>query len=403
MGHAFRKEHSIVPGLRPARIVTCASTAELVDAAARCLHRLMAKYRRDRWWFLGGAKGNGRDIEFELWTLWGGAVAIEGKAEVSCVLRARVIQSRPIGIDVNFYAGEPRDLALVGLAQPEDRIVAISVELAGERSRRRRWPHLLRSVQEHLQKGVPRRFMSKNEVRNVWLEALREGLSGENEGTWWWVDPKNTPLSATRFVLFLYLFQGEVVELSPDDQAWAFLREFANRGRRTELEDGVLWDAISKMKEHFSLPRDWKGLGLYLHRICFDIERSNQRRGESILDRFGLSPRTAYRYMSQGVLPPIRLKDLGRVERMEDLPPKISNFIRAAKERVDKRTHRRAAIQYYVESRGLSREAARKRVYRRLRSGESPEKILQDAAGDRRRRPGGAQDNQSWACWLPTT
>lgn len=138
MGHAFRKECSIVPGLRPAKIVTCESTAELVDAAARRLHQLMAKYRRDRWWFQRGTKGNGLKIEFGLWTLWGGVVSRGGKAEVSCVLRARVMQSRPIGIDVNFYGGKPRDLALVGLAQPKDRIVPISVGLAGERSRLRR-------------------------------------------------------------------------------------------------------------------------------------------------------------------------------------------------------------------------------------------------------------------------
>jgi hypothetical protein len=142
--------------------------------------------------------------------------------------------------------------------------------------------------------------MSRKEIRNIWLKGLREALSGQNEGTWWWIDPRNTPLSATRFVLFLYLFQGGLIELTADDQVWKFLREFARRGRRTRLEDGVLWEALSRMKKHFSVPRDWKGLGLYLHRVCFEIVRDGSRQEESALDQVGLSRRTAYRLMSQG-------------------------------------------------------------------------------------------------------
>jgi hypothetical protein len=139
----------------------------------------------------------------------------------------------------------------------------------------------------------------------------------------------------------------------------------------------VLWEVVSRLKKHFSLPRDWKGLGLYLHRVCFEIERDKNRQEGSVLDRVGLSRRTAYRLMSQGVLPRISLKDLGRVQNMTSVPSNISKFLQAAEEFVDMRRHREEARQHF-ESKGLSREAARKRVYRRVQAGETLQKVVHD-------------------------
>jgi hypothetical protein len=77
------------------------------------------------------------------------------------------------------------------------------------------------------------------------------------------------------------------------------------------------------------------------------------------------------------VLPRISLKDLGRVQNMTRVPSNLSNFLQAAEEFVDMRRRRKEARQHF-ESGGLSREAARKRVYRRVRAGETLEKVVHD-------------------------
>lgn len=71
------------------------------------------------------------------------------------------------------------------------------------------------------------------------------------------------------------------------------------------------------------------------------------------------------------VLPRISLKDLGRVQNMTRVPSNLSNFLQ------DMRRRRKEARQHF-ESGGLSREAARKRVYRRVRAGETLEKVVHD-------------------------
>ena len=61
------------------------------------------------------------------------------------------------------------------------------------------------------------------------------------------IDPTHTSLEATRFILVLYLFQAKIIDLSIDEPAWGFVRDFANLNRQRPFDDAVLWEAVAAM------------------------------------------------------------------------------------------------------------------------------------------------------------
>jgi len=220
-----------------------------------------------------------------------------------------------------------------------------------------------------LLKGIPRRLFRRKDASTRWLKALRYSVI-PGEGTWW-IDPTHTPLEATRFILVLYLFQAKIIDLSIDEPAWGFVRDFANLNRQRPFDDAVLWEAVVAMVKRFSLPRHWKGLGAYLGRVLRQIRAKEwnreRKRGPTPLEDLRLSRRTAYRLMSQGVLPRIQLRELSSLQ--EKAPEKVEAFVEAAEQRMEQQNRRRGALS--LLSRGRTSEAARKSLYRRLKAGES--------------------------------
>jgi hypothetical protein len=221
-----------------------------------------------------------------------------------------------------------------------------------------------------LLKGIPRRLFRRKDARTRWLKALRHSVS-PGEGRWW-IDPTHTPLEATRFILVLYLFQAKIVDLSIDEPAWGFVRDFANLNRQRPFDDAVLWEAVAAMVKRFSLPQHWKGLGAYLGRILRQIRAKEwnreRKRGPTPLEDLRLSRRTAYRLMSQGVLPRIQLRQLSHLKEGAT-PAEIHAFVRAAEDRKARGSLREEAKSLLGDDR--SSEAARKLLYRRLKAGES--------------------------------
>jgi len=371
MGHGFCEGISAVRGLRPAGILTVHSDADLVETAAARLHMVMKRYRRNRWWFRVTARAQDED---EFWTLWAGAVASGTRTAFCCTIRARSMQGRPAGIDINFYLGGLREFGDVGIAGPGDRVLSVRVGIQEARRRIRRWPPVPNDVVQALLDELPHRLLKRADLRRSWLRALRLTLQPE-DGATWWVDPGNTPIAATRFVLLLYLYQAQMIDLVPDGTNWRLIREFLDEERRATVDDVTVYQMLQLMRRHFSHPQDWKGLRLYIGRVLRAIRFKERDRRSSILDSVDLSPRTAYRLMEAHKLPRIRLQELGRPTVGSARKQMVEAFKAATSARFRTRALRREASSL-LEAKGRTSEAARKFLYRRLQGGRSLEEIV---------------------------
>jgi hypothetical protein len=379
MGHEFRKQSSAVAGLRAAEIVTRSSAIELVDAAAHELHAVMRLYRRDRWFFRRGQEAD-CDGVLNLSTIWGGVSRLRETKDLMCTLRVRTSLGTPVGIDANFYVGQPRPVSEIGLARHEDVVVAVRIGIADDRRHNRGWPRAAPAALIDSMRDLPRTFVRARDLKKAWLQALRGALHF-GEGATWWIDPRRTPPDVTRFALLVFLWQARVLDLSgsgqADREALDCARTFVRQARPTGIDEAQLYQTLVALRDHYTLPQDWKELRRYLGRVVRTVRAKEAKRPDPIADGVGVSRRTVYRWRSEGRLPSFSLPLVyKKLKEQTALSSGEKASLEAATQLADRRRTRKE-VQDLLMERGRGREAARKFIQRRLRAGESVRTMLE--------------------------
>lgn len=80
-----------------------------------------------------------------------------------------------------------------------------------------------------------------------------------------WIDPGRTPRGVTLMALLLILWREGMVTFGPDDSpdAWKWVK-----GWTRARDDAKCWGIVTKMQRLYIQPQDWRGLRLYLGKVC---------------------------------------------------------------------------------------------------------------------------------------
>lgn len=379
MGHDFIERSRAVTRPQPTEVLTAETTWELVVSTTKALHTVMRRHRRDRWWFLHGQRVKAYpeprpgycwapepppflDLRKEI---MGQHVLFTGQAPgLACTLRADWINpGHPPTISVDFRQGR-------------ERAVTVRVGLYGERQRTpgptlgklakthaAASPELLKllaSLRPELAESLRSAGWSPaRSLRAIRAVRAREPLRGDKL---WWIDPDHTPADATRFVFLLYLWQVGVIDLTAGDEAWGFVKAFIQGPRYKDLEDGELYDILSRMRQHYALPQHWKALRVYIRHVIRDVRAKAGQRPDKIAARLSISRRTFYRWRRQ-------------VARSGSANLTAEEWAEIG-QRAERRALRREAMRILTDSREKSPEVARKLIQRRLGRGGSLETIV---------------------------
>ena len=216
-GSVLEEEAPLVRGSASYPVST-ESDWELVCAASTLLHALAERRRRDRWWFLHGE----RVRREEYVDLSGAPVVDEVYVRTNVVGRRLLFDGRGprlwsvILVDFGRVGARP-GLAGAFLLQKE-----FTIEIGFGEQRKSAGIFTKRAV----------RGLSTAERQDLWQAYCRWQRGGERRdcSALCWIDseaPDNSE-EATRFELLLYLWQRDLIDLSPEGapEAWAFVRTF---------------------------------------------------------------------------------------------------------------------------------------------------------------------------------
>ena len=347
--------------------VIVTGVGKLLESVTRELHALMEAYATDPLSCLNKNKRAPDKVRNPLrhevlfqWEVWG-----KGKGpELCCAIRANTYRAKELPtISVDFKAWKTLTIrvGLIGEGEPYGWLNLKSLKRL-PREDRLFFLELFRGV------NVEHSFYVKGEHSEK-VEIVRPKSGDER----WWVHPSKTPHETTQFVLMLYLFQAQMLDLDAHPDVYkALKRLFKAMGfSKNDDEEDVQFEAFLLIAKHFALPQDWRQLRMYIAKTLRTARHQRSRKLEAFASQWGVSLRTVYNWIE--VIRRNRGAEKKRIKLVDSDWTEMRN--RAQKLALTKRA------KALLKTMGLKPDAARKCLQRRPKS-----KTLEDFVRDLPRR-----------------
>ena len=432
-----------------AQIFTARSAWDLITEATACLLRIAKQHRRDRWWFLGGEsiREPERPPPGMAW-LGPPPEPIDLRRDVKghrVIFRGTVPGLSCVGRVVWNLGPQKRPLFLVDFTSRRLTLITLTIEVGfGKQTRAatiftKRAMRGLSLIERQKLWRIFRRPYPRGTAEvggkspRITIEAgwgepapgtgiIQSQANPCQRSTWerLWIVPQTTTSEAvTQFLILLYLWRHDLIDVSPSatSKEWGFVKTFLGRRWRVR-DDGEVCEVLERLRMKYGFPDRWQGVLAYTARVIRDLRSKKPRRevqmdptvaqermerkrrgrplksgkpwtpqadgptllsANEVASASEVSKRTVYRWASEGKLAITRSRkgrlrfDLAVVEARREEQRKLAG----------PRSEWRYLLQK-LDARGKTREAAKKFLQRRRQAGKTPVEIAHEVMEGKR-------------------